>query len=194
MIGFTLIPTEPNLIMAGNVARSTLYVKLLDILSPLFHKIVFIAGPYEYCGYTIEESDSHFRAIAASYNNVTFLQCSCTIINNQLIYGCTMWSYIPVGSGMYEQTYLSNIKEFSIKKNNNLFFKHLDWLETIVNDKIHNKLPRIMLTFHSPSLKYKEEEIGSHELLVTCASHTEYLCDYGFIWLCNSTVPQIFRN
>jgi hypothetical protein len=194
LFNFSIIPTAPLLIMCGNVARSSLYPRILQRLYKQFYHIIIIIGPYEYCGSTIEETDSFIKISCTAYNNITFLQRSSIIIGNEIFYGSTMWSYIPVGLGVFEHTYLNKISNFTIKHNNAIFQTNIEWIEDQIKeiDKNPNNLIKTMITFHSPSLRtYIEDHSGYSDIFLTIASHCDHLCSH--IWQ-GFTNPEIPRN
>jgi sulfur relay (sulfurtransferase) DsrF/TusC family protein len=167
---------EPTtLILAGDIGYpSTLttphknYEIFLDECSKIFKHIILIAGNHEYYSdYAMTVEENKIRELVKKYNNIYFLQKDEIVIDDIVILGCTLWTYIPdkykfhIKSMMNDYkkiTYIEDGKEyfFNHEYNNKLNKEHIQWLFDRVEKYSDKKI--IVITHHLPSWKMIHEK------------------------------------
>ncbi len=155
---------EPtSLILAGDIGYPyhQNYEIFIKQCSETFKNVIIITGNHEYyCGLPISLVDEKISDIVKNFNNVHFLQKNELIIDNIVILGCTLWTYIPdnisnIVSRLINDyrkiIYLENGNEYQydVEYNNNLNKEHIQWIFNNI-EKYNNK-KIIVITHHLPS-------------------------------------------
>ena len=160
-------PKAPNLILAGDIcfAKHHLFTPFFQKLSPLFKRIIYVLGNHEYYCY----NDYHINSISAMemliqkkllpFKNIHVLQKSFIEIDDVVILGCTLWSYLSKKDfvcGMRilsEPSFVRHNKTILLhpKISNELHFNQKIWLADMLD--IFNNRKTIVVTHYLPTIK-----------------------------------------
>jgi predicted phosphodiesterase len=146
----------------GNPYNENLLL-FLEKISPLYHKIFYIAGNHEYYNYNISseksmaEFDEKLKQLCAKFDNVILLNNKTYDLGNIKIIGTTLWSNIPDADIEYI-SHAINDYHFIKKKNNddlaNITTNDTNQLNTnaiaFIEKEIITNNPCIVLTHHAP--------------------------------------------
>ena len=160
-----LIPTSENLVLLGNVCRTSnveslhKYRTFLNYCSKVYKNVYIVPGAWEYCASDIPFLYSHSITnlvnLSKVYNNVRVLNNSHVAIPNTNIslVGSTLWTRQPYikHQCMYEYKYIWNKKHNGIIQINghdivNWHYEDLQYISD--STKANNKY--ILLTHHLP--------------------------------------------
>jgi predicted phosphodiesterase len=207
------INEQISLILAGDIGYPYHhnYQVFIQECSKIFKNVIIITGNHEYyCGFPISVVDDKIRDIVKKFNNVYFLQKNELIIDNIVILGCTLWTYIPDNNSNivsrsindYRKIiYLENGNEYQydVEYNNNLNKDHIQWIFN--NIEKYNDKKIIVITHHLPSWnmihpKYLSNKSDS-PINWAFANNLDELILKGdnlYYWICGHSHSTMFKR
>ncbi len=184
-----------NLILAGDIGDpfSEFYKNFLSNISLQYKKIFIIAGNHEfYNKHTIEQTVEQINNVSKLFDNVYFLNQTLLEFENFIILGCVLWTHIiddeqnQVTEYMNDYKFISN---FTVKKQNKLHKKDVNWLKEQFIQLHYNKKPVIVVTHHLPSYKLIHTKYLKNSIINSAFANTD--CDAFFekinYWVCGHT-------
>lgn len=182
-----LKPIAPILFLAGDIGDcSQTYCKnFFKWISENFKKSFLVAGNHEY--YSIKDhmnmhnKEQLLRNVINQFNNIVFLDNEYYEMDNYIVLGTTLWSYIKPNEenivslilNDFNHIYLDKNKKLDIKTYNNLYKKNYAWLRNQIN-KFSNK-NIIILTHHLPTFLAIDNKYKNCGYNSAFASHSEEL-------------------
>ena len=191
------------LILAGDIGDPTelIFDKFIGYCASIFKHVLFVSGNHEYYYKTIEEADECIEQIINRYSNVIYLNNKTFEYEGIVFVGTTLWSLLPENETMYKLFSVNDfkkIKNYSIKKNNLLFEKNLEFLQNNIWNvqcstatqcgigheiRYKNRQSRfgieckkcIIITHHAPSYRCISEKYQGNVLNCCFANHLDYL-------------------
>ena len=195
-------PQAPNLILAGDICfiKHHLFVPFFQKLSPLFKKIIYIFGNHEYYITTDYQIDTIpaieilARKKLLAFKNVHILQKSFIKIDDVIILGCTLWSYLSKKDfvcGMQllsEPSFVRHNKTILLHPSisNELHFSHKTWLKEMLAVFCDKKI--IVITHYLPSIKAIDDKFTIFNKAYY--SNCDNLVERATIWCCGHTHEQ----
>lgn len=162
----TIIPSAPILALLGDIAysQSDVLRDFLRFQSSRFELVIFLAGNHEFHsedGDPVEDKLEWMRHIASESENIIFLEKDALEINNVIILGTTLWSYIPEYAKIDAQYCVSDYQHIFMKQDNqiksinpeitnNWFLKNASWLQEQIEKAENEKKHVIVLSHHAP--------------------------------------------
>lgn len=163
----SITSNDSILLLAGDIGRLDTksyfdtYKLFLNTLSPLYQKMLLIAGNHEYYGLSIEEGNKQLKELETSVDNLSFLNNDTYTINREnrrplSILGTTMW-------GSTDLTYHRSINDFhKIDDFRENPLKYLDshrncklWLESQL-ETYKDDHDLVIMTHHVPSYRLND--------------------------------------
>jgi predicted phosphohydrolase len=162
------------LILAGDIGDPTelIFDKFIGYCASIFKHVLFVSGNHEYYYKTIEEADECIEQIINRYSNVIYLNNKTFEYEGIVFVGTTLWSLLPENETTYKLFSVNDfkkIKNYSIKKNNLLFEKNLEFLQNNFCKKC------IIITHHAPSYRCISEKYQGNVLNCCFANHLDHL-------------------
>lgn len=161
-----LIPKAPILILAGDICfiKHKLFVPFFQKLSKMFKKIIYVFGNHEYFTNknhkmdTLYEMELFAREKLIPFKNVHILQKSYIIIDNVVILGCTLWSYLSKKDLVGDISHLTNTAFIRYRNRilinpkitNKIHFSQKQWLQDKISQFSHKKV--IVVTHYLPTI------------------------------------------
>ena len=199
-------PKAPNLILAGDICfiKHRLFIPFFQKLSQLFQKIIYIFGNHEYYIYsdynmeTITTIEMLARKKLLPFKNVHILQKSFIKIDDVIILGCTLWSYLSKKDFVYGMQKLSRPSFVRHNKtillhpriSNELHFSHKIWLKEMLEVFGNKKV--IVVTHYLPSIKAIDDKFTIFNK--GYYSNCDNLVEKATVWCCGHTHEQKIIN
>lgn len=148
--------TADNLILAGDIGNvlDAGYEHFLLTAAKLYVIVIFILGNHEPYGSTYKYALETSRKIASKAPNLYFLEKDVLEVEDTVIMGTTLQSYIPEDALINVNFYLADfryIDNWNINEHINQFKVSTDWIESTVNN--YNGDKKILLvTHHAPTM------------------------------------------
>jgi predicted phosphohydrolase len=137
------------------------YENFISESSKKFEKVFILPGNHEYYFGEYNESKLKIYNICNKYKNVYLMDNNIFEINNYIIIGSTLWSYIDNNSKIMASLMINDYKKIKINNNlytpdynNKLFFTNLSYIKNQVEKANINNKQVIILTHHCPSHKF----------------------------------------
>ena len=162
-----IIPKAPNLILAGDICfiKHKLFTPFFERLSKMFKRIIYVLGNHEYYYFlnykmdTILSMETLLRNKLSPFKNIHVLQKSSLIIDNIVILGCTLWSYLSKKdfvSGMQilsQSSFVKHRNQVLLRPTitNKIHFDHKAWLTESLEKYKNRKV--IVVTHYLPTLE-----------------------------------------
>jgi predicted phosphohydrolase len=198
-----------TLILAGDIGYPyhNNYETFLSECSKLFKHIILITGNHEYyCGYPINIVDDKIRDIIKNYKNIYFLQKNEVIIDDIVILGCTLWTYIPEKiSYLIERsindykkiTYMDGDKEYNFDTgyNNKLNKENINWIVKSCEKYKDSKI--IVVTHHLPSWNMIHEKYGNNNINWAFANNFDEIISNNkniLYWICGHSHSSNYKR
>jgi len=185
---------NPTLILAGDICRLVdsyaLCKLLLTYCSQNWKRVIWICGNHEFYTSqkkTMDEIIYLAKYLTSKFNNVTFLDNSTTIVENTVIWGGTMWSYLPqniqLNLPIYVQSNINSnphsrlagerssrafgtgasrscdfVQQLTTSDYNDLFYKALQSLNEAIKEAESLKLELIVVSHHAPMFDHMSDD------------------------------------
>lgn len=199
-----LIPSADVLLLAGDIGNPLKenYIQFLCWCSQNWRYVILILGNHEFYHSTIASTIERVENIVTKNKlaNVIFLNNSIFELSDCIIYGSTLWSYIP-----YEHKHIIEksicdyklIGYFSVEENNRLHKQSVDWLQLELAKPTSKK--KIVLTHHAPLRKgtsSPQYERDDRILNFAFATDLSNLVECADVWVCGHThyCSDFYRN
>ena len=120
-----IIPTAKYLFLVGNICQLNhpLFFKFFDYCSPLWDKIFYIPGNYEFHSKKKNYNTLDFEynlKFKEKYKNIFYLNGNSVSLNDEIdVYGCVFWTIPPDETLVYLKDY-TEINQFSETTKNNI--------------------------------------------------------------------------
>lgn len=169
---FSIVPTAPYLILAGDIGKLAdydSYVSFLRTLASNFEKIFLVLGNHEFYGLTYEETEEAAKKLeqeeSLSGNLVLLHQIRYDVpYTNVTILGCTLWTHVPTSASDIVRIKVKdyrNIQGWSVEAHNSAHNSDILWLKEqlySIQQANHNKPGKerrrvIVVTHHAPLFK-----------------------------------------
>ena len=197
-----ITPKAPNLILAGDICfiKHPFFIPFFQKLSPLFKKIIYIFGNHEYYiagDYQIETIaaiEMLARKKLSPFKNIHILQKSFIKLDDIVILGCTLWSYLSKKDFVYGMQMLSassfvrhnNTILLHPSISNELYFNHKAWLKDMLEVFGNKKV--IVVTHYLPTIKAIDNKYTIFNK--SYYSNCDNLVERATIWCCGHTHDQ----
>lgn len=147
----------------GNPFHERNYNEFMKFINKNFMKSFVITGNHEYYNKkkTISEINDYLEDYFKQYENITFLNNSYEIYNNNCFIGTTLWSKI-IEPHQYCTNDVVNIPSFDFKKCNELNKKSKTFLNEILAQQQENC---IIITHYVPSESLIDEKYMGSDML-----------------------------
>ena len=197
-----ITPQAPNLILAGDICfvKHCHFTPFFQKLSTMFEKIIYVLGNHEY----YSNKDHRMETLISiemlvieklsPFKNVYLLNKDYVKIDNVVILGCTLWSYLSKQdfvSGMKYLPELSFVKHVNTilihpKITNRIHLRHKRWLHDMMEKFKDKKI--IVVTHYVPSIKGIDGKYSFFNKAYY--SNCDELVYRADIWCCGHTHEQ----
>lgn len=145
------------------------YENFINTSSKKFEKVFILPGNHEYYFDKYYMTKLQMYNVCKKYDNVYFMDNNIFELNNYVIIGSTLWSFIDSDSKTMASLMINDYKNikmnnniFTPDDNNKLFFNNLSFIKKQVEKaKINNKYA-IVLTHHAPSYKFIDSKYKNY--------------------------------
>jgi hypothetical protein len=176
-----LVPQAPYLALigdVGNLAESIKYVwyeRFLKDCASKWKTVYVVAGNHEYYNCSTQSAQDKFTKLEQKFPNVVPMEKRRVQLgadmNNAVLLGATMWSYVPPESACEVSTKLTDYRlirkglshgrtrKLTVKDTNNMHKESVLWLQTELQACKEQQKQAIVLTHHSPLPSFLNDPI-----------------------------------
>jgi len=190
---FTLPPSAPFLVLAGDIGRlvdNAGYLAFLEQLAPQYEKIFLVLGNHEFYNTSYESGLEKARALEKEPSlgaKVVLLQNGRwdDPNSNLTILGCTLWSAIPPAASDLIRARVSDFMEISgwnVEKHNQLHAEDVEWLREQIQqiDTLPGPQRAVVVATHYAPFIRGSSDPRHAESPLTPAFATELLAQGGW--------------
>jgi len=207
-IGKILKPSAPNLILAGNICyiKSPNFIPFFEKISPLYQHIFYILGEHEYfmdiehTMYSLKEMEITAIDNLSHLDNIHIIQNDFIKINNIVIIGSTLWSYISKKDMVGDICRLTNTDFIN--------FKNRLWIDPTITNKIHLKYKKyvddllfgfenykkLVVTHFLPSFKCIPQKLKYDPLNKSYYSNCDHIVEKADVWCAGHSFKHAIHN
>lgn len=184
-----------NLILAGDIGSplNNNYWDFLEQVNQMFDRVFLICGNHEYYGDSIDNINNMIRNKIANQrlHNVYFLDNDYMLIDNIMIVGATLWSFIPVEARLPILQHLNDytyIQSFTIDDCNQKFQQSKDHIARCL-DKAQelNISNKIIITHHAPLMNGTSAPVYKSLTNHAFATNLDQLLEQATHWVYGHT-------
>ena len=175
---FVITPTAPYLLLAGDICsfeEFQLFHDFLKYYSPKFNMIFHVSGNHEYYNYNnipMEQIDYKLKSLKRQFNNYHYLNNESVRLDDVLIIGTTLWTYIPpehthiIENSMQDYRYIrigrgvSENRPLTVSDTQEFHYRAIRFIRDCIDT--HPNLKKILLTHHKPLWENTRKRILTH--------------------------------
>jgi predicted phosphohydrolase len=146
-------------VLAGDIGNPLFesYWEFIGYVSERCKLVVLVAGNHEYWGNSKNGTETLIRERAVKFKNVRYLNRGYVVLDDIVILGCTLWSYVPPEVRNELQGWAGDFKFVSDCKDadvyNSWHFQDLGWLVETIRNFRRQGMQIVVVTHHTPSFE-----------------------------------------